>query len=159
MIDWKRKKPIYVDLAPSSVTPITPAFDAAGKLLADWRVGHADVPATTIVVHLSCGRADPAELEQAVGVLRQSDGEALLYQLVVTQSPHRSLVYPAQAGGLDDAALHAMWQLSSPLLGAGRLIARRPTLTPQSRGFVVNGKLDLLLPGILPHEGEAPAGP
>lgn len=73
----------------------------------------------------------------------------MLYHLAVTPSPHRSLAYPGRPDGIEDPVLLKLWELSSPLLGAGTLAAERPAVTPDARGIVINGKFDLLLDGLL----------
>jgi hypothetical protein len=71
-----------------------------------------------------------------------------LYHLVLTESPHRSLAYPADPAAIEDPALTRLWELSSPLVGRQELAAVKPAVSGESRGFVVNGRFDLLLEGI-----------
>lgn len=40
---------------------------------------------------------------------------------------------------------HWLWRLSSPLLGREVLAAEKPTISDQSRGFVVNSRCNLLM--------------
>jgi len=64
---------------------------------------------------------------------------------VLTESPHRSLAYPSDTSRMESPALQRLWEVSSPLLEAEKLVARHRTLCAQSRGMVVNGKFDLLV--------------
>ena len=101
-----------------------------------------------MVLHLTRGCQALAELAEAAAALRAvstAAGPVVLYHLVVTESPHKSLAYPAAADEIEDPALRAIWELSSPLLGRERLAAEKPTIKPDSRGMVINAKFDLLL--------------
>ncbi len=142
LIEFNRKKPIYVDLPPTGPAAMSPAYQAAAALVADWGGRHPGSTVPPVILYLGRGIADTNELRQAVP-------NARLYHLVVTAVPHRSLAYPNQPTGIDDPTLQQLWQLSSPLLGAEALAAGKPIVKPDSRGMVVNGKFDLLLDGIL----------
>ena len=153
LISLVRKKPIYIDVAATAaVADTAPAWAAVAQLAADWCGRHPQSAAPPIVLHLTRGRHDPAELAQAMTPLWQGNppqGGPLLYHLLVTESPHRSLSYPDTSDRIDDPLLAALWQWSSPLLGAARLAAQKRPVTPASRAIVINGKFDLLLEGIL----------
>jgi len=152
LVEVTRRKPIFVDLEPTVAAPSpAPAFDAVGQLLADWRKEHPGSQVPPIVLHMTRGRFEPLQIEQATGRLREAGAAAspaLLYHLVLTEFPHCSLAYPAEPDRIDGAELRKLWELSSPLLANRQLAARRPTLSAQSRGIVINGKFDLLLDGI-----------
>jgi len=151
LIAMTRKRAIFVDLEPTAATTVGPALDAVAGLLSDWR-GQCPVDAApAIVLHLTRGCPDPDAYLQAVAQLHQSataNGGVLLYHLVVTDAPHRSLAYPGQPTGIEDPGLACLWQSSSPLAGAEWLAVDRRTVATDSRGIVINGKFDLLLDGI-----------
>lgn len=152
LIEVTRKRPIFVDLEPAEVAAVVPAFQAAGELVGDWCGRHPGSPAAPIVLHLTRGRLDPDQLQQAADRLRQvsaAAGNLLLYHLVVTESPHRSLAYPGRPEEIEDPILLKLWELSSPLLGSRRLAAEKPAVAAESRGIVINGRFDLLLDGVL----------
>ena len=101
-----------------------------------------------VVLHLTRGRAEPAEIEQAAGQLRAiatAAGPVVLYHLVATETPHKSLAYPDTPDEIAEPSLQKLWELSSPLLGRERLAAENPAIKPESRGIVVNGKFDRFL--------------
>jgi hypothetical protein len=103
-----------------------------------------------VVLHLTRGRFDPAEIQEAVGPLREAGvPAAVLYHLVMTESPHRSLAYPAAATPIEDPSLARLLELSSPLLGRRGLASEKPAVSPESLGMVVNGRFDLLLDGMV----------
>jgi hypothetical protein len=64
---------------------------------------------------------------------------------VATEAPHKSLAYPDSAADLESEQLQALWHASSQLPDWEKLqAAKRPYITAASRGFVVNGKFDIL---------------
>jgi hypothetical protein len=147
LIRVKRKKPIYFDLEPTAGAPAAEAFAAIARMLADWCAGHPAACLPPVVLHLTRGRGEPAELEQALGQVRAiaaAAGPAVLYHLVATEAPHTSLAYPDTPEQLADPTLRKLWELTSPLLGGERLAAEYP-VKADSRGMVVNGKFDLFL--------------
>jgi hypothetical protein len=98
------------------------------------------------VLHLTRGKADPASVREAAERLRASAGpSATLFHLALTEQPHRSLAYPADRAQIEGECLAALWECSSRLACAAALASKRPGLSAESRGFVVNGKFDLLL--------------
>ena len=141
LVEVTRRKPVFIDLEPTAAAAPAPAFEAVAKLAADWCGQHPGSPEKAIVLHLTRGKLNP-------DAPAPIPGEVRLYHLVVTESPHRSLSYPGRPDEIDDPMLQALWQQSSPLLGARRLAAERPSISVDARGIVINGKFDLLLDGI-----------
>ena len=94
---------------------------------------------------------EAAEVERASASLADvssAAGPPTLYHLLSTETPHKSLAYPAGDEAIDSVGFKALWAATSPLLARQRLAADRPAVTPDSRGMVINGKFDLLLEGI-----------
>jgi hypothetical protein len=143
-----RKKLTFFDLEPTAAAPAASAFQAVAQIIDEWCAQHGAACLPPVVLHLTRGAGDVAELEQAVVPLRAintSAGQVALYHLVITESPQPSLAYPDTESGIDDPVLRKLWEYSSPLLGAERLSGERKTVKPGSRGIVINGKFDLLL--------------
>jgi len=147
LVSVTRKKPIFLDLEPTGAAAPSPAFAAVKGLVDQWRKDHAASRVAPVVLHMTRGRFEPDEIDRAVGQLDEA-GPFTLNHLVLTESPHPSVAYPAEPTKIRDAALVKLWELTSPLLGSQALAARRPALSPKSRGIVINGKFDLLLDGI-----------
>jgi hypothetical protein len=100
------------------------------------------------VLHLTRAELDPTDAQAAVAHLQgvASGAESVvLYHLAVTESPHPAAYYPASVESLTLPGLQALWQASSPLLGREELCKTILYVADQSRGFVVNGKFDLLV--------------
>lgn len=151
LITLNRKKPIYFDLEPTAAAPPAEAFAAAATIVAGWCGQHAAACLPPIVVHLTRGRYEPAELDQAIAPLQSigaAAGPIVLYHVVQTEGPHKSLAYPDSDADCDGATLKRLWQVTSVLLARERLSSDKPAVKPGSRGIVVNGKFDLLLEGI-----------
>ncbi|NQT39491.1 MAG: hypothetical protein HQ581_18490 [Planctomycetes bacterium] len=152
LVSVTRKQPVFIDMPPAPATsPVTP-FSAAAQVAECWTADHPDDALGVLVLHLTRGRFDPQQFDEAVASLANPDpavGSPVLYHLVLTETPRRSVAYPAVPDEIADPAIRKLWEASDPLLGADALAAERPGLvTPESRGFVVNGKFDLLLPGL-----------
>jgi hypothetical protein len=135
LIQVKRKKTIFFEQEPTAAASATKAFAAVAKLVAEWSEKHPTACLPPVVLHLTRGQADTAEIEQAAAPL---SGPAVLYHLVATESPHTSQAYPDAPDELATPSLQKLWELTSPLLGA------TDTEKPP-RGLVVNGKFDKFL--------------
>jgi hypothetical protein len=158
LVSVTRKRPVFVDLAPTSAAPPAPAFAAVKELLARWRSDHAESQVAPIVVHLTRGRFTPDQTAEAVGLLGERD-QFSLYHLVVTETPHAALAYPADATKIEDAGLAKLCELSSPLLESQAPAARKTVVSGESRGIVINGKFDLFWDGIEQALTTAEGGP
>lgn len=151
LVSVTRKKPIYFDLEPTAAASPGAAFAAVAGIVGDWLSQHPSARLAPVVVHLTRGAFDVTEIEAAVGPLQNlqsAAGAPTLYHVVATETPHKSLAYPADAEPLDEPCLKKLWELSSPLLSRDRLSQEKPAVTDESRGMVVNGKFDVLLEGV-----------
>ncbi len=142
LIELTRKRPIFVDLPPTRPASPQPAFEAVAQLVNDWCGRHPGGLVPPIVLHVTRGRAEGVELAQTLQ-------HATLYHSVHTDVPHRTVAYANQPEGIEIPALQRLWEISSLLIGAEQLAAKRPAVTADSRGIVINGKFDLLPDGIL----------
>lgn len=145
IVTFKKKTPIYFDVEPAGGASPQAAFAAAAAIITDW-CGQHPTGLSPMIVHFTRGAQDPAEIVAAVSEvssLHTTAGPVLIHTLVITESPHKSLVYPDSSAEIDGEGLKALWEASTPLRGWEQLKeAKRPYLTAASRGFVVNGKLD-----------------
>lgn len=139
------KKPIFVELEPTSAASPSAAFDAACQIIAEWSSQHPTPRVTPVVVHLTRGRHSGSDLRAATESLRTVTPNVVVYHFVATEAPHPSVVYPGNADVLQTDELRACWESTSPLLGRERLSANRRDVTAESRGIVVNAQFDLLL--------------
>ncbi len=153
------RKPIFVELEPTSAASPVPAFAAVGQLLGEWSGQHPQSCVAPIVLHLTRGQFDTAELDAAIEPLKgiqSAVGPVTLCHLVVTETPHQSVVYGEQASEFDTAELQKLFEVSSPVLDRQRLLIDKPTIVrADARGIVVNGKIDLLLETVVEILGPA----
>ena len=160
LISFTRKKPIFLDIEPAAAVPAAPAIETAGRLVAEWCSRHPGSPCPPVVLHLTRAQFDLEPAAAAMDGLYRTG--AILYHLVVTETPHRSLAYPATPEKIADPHLQKVWEWTSPLLGSDRLAAEKPAVVADSRGMVINGRFDLLLDGILsrmePSAADQPQG-
>lgn len=140
------KKPIFVEVEPTSATTPQGAFETARQAVAEWSTQHPSPRVAPVVVHLTRGRSSGTELQAAIESVRSAaPGGAVVYHLIVTETPHTSVVYPSTGDVLQTDELRSCWEATSLLLGRERLSATRKTVTIESRGIVVNAQFDLLL--------------
>lgn len=147
LITMKKKTPIYFDVEPAASIPPQAGFTAAASIVANWCTQHPE-GLSPFVLHLTRGRHAATDVAAAVGRLvfaAGSAGKLLIHHLVLTETPHKSLAYPASEAQLETEELRALWQASSPVPEWERLqAAKRPYIESGSRGFVVNGKFDII---------------
>ncbi len=151
LVSITRKKPIYFDLEPTGGVSPVEAFAAAAGIVSDWQSQHPTSCLAPVIVHLTRGEFDLAEIDQAAASLSGPQGVAgapTLYHLIITETPHRSVAYPSTDAEIEDPCLKKLWEITSPLLGRQRLSQEKPTITDEARGMVINGKFDVLLTGI-----------
>ena len=151
LVSVHRKRPIYVELEPATAADPASAFVAVGELLSRWRCETSSA-GPVLLLHLTRG-CPPPDFQLPAGLLEA----VTLAHLVLTESPHRSLSYPAEMAATESPELVRLWELSSPLPRLERLAAGRPSLVPGARALVVNGKFDLLWE-CLGSEIPAPSG-
>jgi hypothetical protein len=147
LITIKKKTPIYFDVEPAGAVPPQAAFSAAAGIVAAW-CGQHPTGLPPIVLHLTRGShpaADSADSAALLSGAATASGPVRLHHLVITEGPHKSFAYPDSDAGIESDELRGLWQASSALPDWEKLqAAKRPYLTAGSRGFVVNGKFDLV---------------
>jgi hypothetical protein len=145
LIAVNRKRSIYLDQPAAAAGFAAPAFAAVEMLTTSWRQGHPGC--AVIVLHLGRGCFDRETMLPALDTLARAG--TILYHLVVSEAPQRSLSYPATREKIEDPLLGELWDRSSPLASAPRLAAEKRLASAEGRGMVINGKFDLLLDGLL----------
>lgn len=149
LIAVPRKRPVLVEVEPTLSTSSRPAFRAVAEALRGWINDHPSATLNPVVVHLTRGAGDPADIAASVGELTgiatASGAAAVMYHLVATESPHPSVVFPATAEALSTDSLQALWNNASELLFNAELAAEKPAIKPGARGLVVNGKFFVVM--------------
>ena len=152
LITVPQKQHILVELEPTSAAAPGTAFEAVAAVLSDWCGRHPQACVPPVVLHLTRGQHSASDLEPAAVKIQSMSvaaGSVVLYHAIATDAPHTSISYCETDIDLESPELKAAFAVSSPLLGRDQLLESKPALVkPLSRGFVVNGKFDLLLDGI-----------
>jgi hypothetical protein len=150
LVSLTRKKPIYYDITPAAAAMPNEAFATARRVAGDWCAEHSNACLPPIVLHLTRGQFDGRVVEEAFGQFHSpsSDLQCLIYHLIVTERPHKSIAYPETDSEIEVASIKLLWEQTSPLLGRERIAVGRPSLAPNARGFVINGKFDLFVESI-----------
>ena len=145
-------RPILVELEPAQLAPMLPAFAQAAQVVASWCSEHPSPGVPPIVLHLTRGKAasnDAAAAAELIKSCRDGAGNAcVLYHVVAADDDQPAVSYPDNPGDLASGELQQLWQLSSPLLCRHELSDENDAVKPESRGFVVNGKFNLLFDAI-----------
>ena len=71
-----------------------------------------------------------------------------MYHLVKPEFGHPSVFYPADAEGIENDQLQALFDVTSPLLDASNIAAENGTISADSRGIVINCQFTMLLSAI-----------
>lgn len=147
LITVKKKTPIYFDIEPTLSTSPQPAFAAAAAVAQEWCSQHPTA-LPPIALHLTRGEHSPDQVESAAGLLSEistSAGTCLLHHLVLTEQPQKSVAYPPSESDCESEELKSLWRTASPVMAWEFLADKKgPHITQESRGFVVNGKFDVL---------------
>jgi hypothetical protein len=147
LLKIERERPVLFDLTPSLPASPSPAFARAAQMLIQRSEAHPNARAQPVVVHCTRGEFATGDVREAVARLREAErvtGPISLYHAILTESAHRAVTYPAKLDGIESDALKAIWELTSPLLGAATLTGKRPGVSAESRGMVINAPFDAL---------------
>ena len=105
LVTLTRKKPIYFDLEPTAAAAPQAAFAAVARIVGAWCQDHPGANLPPIVLHLTRGQVDGEAIRQALSGLTSlatAGGSPLLYHLILTETPHKSLAYPASDGQIQE---------------------------------------------------------
>jgi hypothetical protein len=142
-----RKRPVVFDLTPTSPAAPAAAFARVAQMLIQWAEAHPGTRAQPVVVHCTRGEFETDAVHEAAARLREAEqvtGPIALYHAILTESAHRAVAYPATLEDIEPGALRALWEVTSPLLGSASLVGKRPGVSAESRGMVVNAPFDVL---------------
>ena len=144
------KQPIFLELEPAAAGSPVPAFEAVGQLLTEWCQSHPNSMIPPVVLHLTRGELDPDSIAEAASSLKTAVDSVLLYHLIATEEAHCSLIFADQLEDGEPEGLLVLFENTSPLLDRERLSVEKPSVVQaESRGFVINGKIDLVPDTIL----------
>jgi hypothetical protein len=143
IIDQKIKFPVWFDATGSGGTPMCAALTKAAEAAVEWCDSHPTSYPPTIL-HVTDGQSTDGNPEHIADGLRQiatQDGECLLFNLHVTASEGREILFPSGEQGLSDEYSRMLFRMSSELpTHVGRFaIDKGYSVGGGARGFIFNG--------------------
>jgi hypothetical protein len=143
LVDQTVRFPIWVEPASGGGTPMCGALQAAHDILNQWLSEHSSC-FPPVVLHITDGEStdgDPRPNGKALGDLRSSDGNVLVFNCHLSSDKAPNIEYPSSSSVLPNEFARALFDLSSVLppefARAASELGR--SLGEGARGFVFNG--------------------
>ena len=149
VIEVARRFPVWLQPHAEYGTPMCEALNYASQALENW-VGQFPDSFPPIVINVSDGNAtdgDPEPLAQRIMALQTSDGNALVFNVHLSEMATMPIQFPDSEEGLPDELAMRLFRMSSILPEASRNLAASLDLTmnENSRGFVFNADMTSLV--------------
>lgn len=149
IIEVSRRFPVWLEPHADFGTPMCEALNFASQALENW-VGQFPDSFPPIVINVSDGNAtdgDPEPLAQRIMALQTSDGNALVFNVHLSEMATMPIQFPDSEEGLPDELAERLFRMSSILPEASRNLAASLDLTmnENSRGFVFNADMTSLV--------------
>jgi hypothetical protein len=142
LVEQSVKFPIWVDPQAHGGTPMTEALTQGRQALSDWVLQHASA-FPPVVFNITDGEAtdgDPCGAAQALQSLATEDGEALLFNVHLSDRRAPSVEFPSNDETLPDSFARRLFSMSSTLPPHLQSAARQEGYAVEdgTRGFVFN---------------------
>ncbi len=142
LIEQKVKFPVWFDPEAGGKTPMREAFSAAGLAVQGFAQEFPDAY-PPIVLNLTDGMpsdGDPRDAARLIRNIATSDGNALLFNLLISSKPVPPDFFPADESGCPDTCSKLLFRMSSVLPPKLWDAARNEghDLKPGARGVVLN---------------------
>ena len=149
VIEVNRRFPIWLHPHAEYGTPMCEALKYASDALSSWVTQYPD-SFPPIVINVSDGNAtdgDPVPLAHQIMNLNTSDGNALVFNIHLSEAATMPVQFPDQEEGLPDELAVRLYRMSSVLPDASRSLAASLDLVmnSDSRGFVFNADMTSLV--------------
>lgn len=153
MMERPVKQPVYLELEPAAAGSPVKAFETVSQIVGEWCGQHPASIVPPVVLHLTRGQGKSDDIEQCAASLTAVQpvaGAVLLYHLIATEDAHTSIVFADQLDDGESEEIRGLFAHSSLMLERERLAIEKPAIVnSESRGFVINGKIDLILDTVL----------
>lgn len=150
LLDVTRRMPVWLHPHAEYGTPMLTALQAAYQAIEGW-IGQYPNSFPPIIINVSDGAAsdgDPEDMAQHLRNLQTSDGNALLFNVHLSEVQANPIQYPDSEEFLpqDDYA-RTMFRMSSPLpeSSRGQAASLDLAVTDNSRGYVFNADMTALV--------------
>jgi len=142
LVEQTVKLPIWIDPHANGGTPMTEALTQGRQALTTWVQQHA-AAFPPVVFNITDGEAtdgDPCHAAQALQSLATDDGEALLFNVHLSDRRAPSVEFPASDETLPDSFARRLFSMSSTLPPHLQSAARQEGYVVEdgTRGFVFN---------------------
>jgi hypothetical protein len=147
------KMPIWITPVHGYRTPMCEAIAVAGAHVHDWASAHPD-SFPPIVINITDGMVTDSPYEgadlrgwaQRLATIATSDGPTLFFNIFLSPSGAKPVLFPSTAAGLPDPG-PALFEISSPLTPKMTAMAPRHSVAVQdgSRGFAFNADFATLV--------------
>ena len=149
VIEVTRRMPKWVVPEAQYGTPMCAALHHANRAVGAWVRDHSD-SYPPIVINVSDGAAgdgDPLPVAQQIMGLQTNDGNALVYNVHLSEVAATPIQFPESQEGLPDELAMRLFLMSSVLPDGSRNLAQSLDMAvgPQSRGFVFNADIVALV--------------
>ncbi len=149
VIEVTRRFPVWLHPHAEYGTPMCEALDYAALSIENW-VGHFPDSFPPIVINVSDGNAtdgDPEPRAQRIMELQTNDGNALVFNIHLSEMATMPIQFPDTEEGLPDELAVRLFRMSSVLPEASRNLAASLDLqmSEYSRGFVFNADMTSLV--------------
>ncbi|HEY3683645.1 MAG TPA: vWA domain-containing protein [Streptosporangiaceae bacterium] len=142
LVEVTTQFPVWIEPVANGATPMCQALAEAKALVAEWITQHPrGFP--PIVLNLTDGEAndgDPVAVADELRLLGTDDGEALLFNLHVSDAGGSPVTFPDSDAGLPDAYARTLFAMSSELPPHMQSYARQNgyPIGETAHGFVYN---------------------
>jgi hypothetical protein len=142
VVEQKVKFPVWFDPETGGPTPMSEAMAAAGLAVKTFIDTHPK-SFPPILLHLTDGKptdGNPQANARMIRNLATADGNAVLFNLLLSTAPLPAVQFPADESGLTDNFSKLLFRMSSPLPEPMLRAARAEGFAagPGSRGLVLN---------------------
>lgn len=145
LVDQTVRMPIWFEPEANGETPMCAAMHKANEIVKGWIDQHQnDFP--PIIMHITDGEStdgDPSALAASLRSLASTDGEALLFNLLVSSQRSAPIEFPSDESRLPDDYARMLFRMSSQLPTQFLAAAKEEkfAVTEGARGFVFNSNL------------------
>jgi len=149
LVEQTIKFPVWFDPIAQGKTPMCAALQAAHQVVSEF-VGQHPACFPPIVINITDGAAtdgDPEPMATAIRSVASEDGNALLFNIHISSSGERPILFPATDNGLPDEYARLLFRMSSPLPPPMLYQARtlEATVAEGAVGFAFNADLSSVI--------------
>jgi hypothetical protein len=145
LVDQMVRFPIWLDSRASGATPMCAAITQAHSLVESWLIQHPDC-FPPIVINISDGEptdGDPTSLGDKLRAVSSTDGNVLLFNLLISSKSESPVEFPDSEGALPDDHARLLFRMSSLLPPHLKDAAKQEgiAVSEMTRGFVFNADM------------------